>query len=379
MRKEFSFWVMWSLLIFGLALIVICLIIAKPAKATTWFNPVPNTLVNGATGLSAQVDANYNSIIADGNAANTNLLAQIAALGPGGLPAGAVVAFNSVCPTGFALADGKQGRPQAEGLYIRGLDNQAGRDPNRVLGSYQADQIQNHFHSLVPVVTNFITTILIKRGTAQFSAFLPSLIFPGTSTMISPIGGTETRPASIVYNYCINNNIGTSINPFSPSPQLLSNLIVPDANVMMADYNQIISDGNIAFNKIQAAITAAGAFTPMPAGAVVPFNLAVCPSGWVAADGTGGTVDMRGRFARITTGTPSVGTVQTDQFIDHTHTVVGTYLNGTPDGNFSITPNTGTLDTLSGYSFMSVLDATGANVGTETRPQNVAQLYCQKS
>jgi len=34
----------------------------------------------------------------------------------------------------------------------------------------------------------------------------------------------------------------------------------------------------------------------MPTGAIVPFALSSCPKGWLAADGTNGTPDLRGRF-----------------------------------------------------------------------------------
>jgi hypothetical protein len=36
----------------------------------------------------------------------------------------------------------------------------------------------------------------------------------------------------------------------------------------------------------------------LPVGSVMPFNLASCPSGWVAANGTSGTPDLRGEFIR---------------------------------------------------------------------------------
>lgn len=372
-------WVMWASVIFGLLITALCLICARPAHATTWFNLVPNTLVNGTTGLSAQVNADYAQIVTDGNAANVNLLAQIVALGPGGLPGGAVVAFNSACPTGFALADGAHSRPDARGLFIRGLDNQAGRDPNRILGSYQADQIQNHFHAPGSPFFQMVTSSSPISGGGNLFIYGPtgeaSTI---TSFMTAPVGLPETRPANIVLSYCMNNSTGIGSTPFSPSPQILSNLIVPDANIMMTDYNQIIIDGNAAFNALQAAITAAGVVPAMPAGAVVPFNLAVCPSGWVSSDGTGGTVDMRGRFARITTGSPAVGTVQADQFLNHTHTVMASPPNVTVlSGGFNFTGGSGGL--ASSFSSLSILDATGANIGTETRPQNIAFLYCQKS
>lgn len=36
----------------------------------------------------------------------------------------------------------------------------------------------------------------------------------------------------------------------------------------------------------------------MPIGAVVAFNTTTCPTGWVAADGSGASIDLRGEFIR---------------------------------------------------------------------------------
>lgn len=36
----------------------------------------------------------------------------------------------------------------------------------------------------------------------------------------------------------------------------------------------------------------------LPVGSIMPFNLAACPSGWIIADGTSGTPDLRGEFVR---------------------------------------------------------------------------------
>ena len=46
-----------------------------------------------------------------------------------------------------------------------------------------------------------------------------------------------------------------------------------------------------------------------PAGSVLPFNLASCPTGWLPADGGSGTIDMRGRIPLVTGNLPYGGTV----------------------------------------------------------------------
>jgi len=35
-----------------------------------------------------------------------------------------------------------------------------------------------------------------------------------------------------------------------------------------------------------------------PSGAVIAFNLSACPTGWIAANGSNGTPDLRGEFIR---------------------------------------------------------------------------------
>jgi hypothetical protein len=114
----------------------------------------------------------------------------------------------------------------------------------------------------------------------------------------------------------------------------------------------------------------------VPAGAIMAFNLTTCPSGWVPADGTNGTPDLRGSFIRGV-GTNSDGTAsgafgvkQVDDFKSHSHT-----LNGGPMGIYF-----GGTNMANGYGRFDVSGAMsiGNTGGTETRPKNVALLYCQR-
>lgn len=165
---------------------------------------------------------------------------------------------------------------------------------------------------------------------------------------------------------------------FTAPPFTLVNGALIDANAVMGDFNRVVSDGNTAYANFLAQIASLSG-APTPAGAVVPFNLAACPSGWIPMDGTGGTEDLRGRFVRSTQGTPAVGTIQADTIINHEHIVPGTFIGAL---NISVTafPTSASIFFTSGTgSAMTVGAVNSGNHGSETRPKNVALLYCQKT
>ena len=123
----------------------------------------------------------------------------------------------------------------------------------------------------------------------------------------------------------------------------------------------------------QRAIEAAVAGTDLPTGAVVAFDLPLCPNGWKPADGTQGTHDLRGYFIRglNTTGSGpdpgrSLGTPQGDELRSHNHIA---YFGSTEQ-------------TLAGGGNNSNPGSSGVGTsyygGAETRPKNVALLYCVK-
>jgi len=129
-----------------------------------------------------------------------------------------------------------------------------------------------------------------------------------------------------------------------------------------------------------------GSGSSVPAGAVMAFNLNICPGGWVPSDGTNGTVDLRGVFVRgmesfnggatasttadpDRTGSATLGSYQSDQFLSHTHAYNNNRSNWMGHGN-------GAAFT---YSIPGADSLTTSAGGTETRPKNRALLYCQKT
>lgn len=135
---------------------------------------------------------------------------------------------------------------------------------------------------------------------------------------------------------------------------------------------------NANFNSLEDAIA-----TAVPPGFIAGFYLSECPAGWTQADGNNGTPDLRGVFLRglntfdagLTVRSDgsqdpdgagrTIGNYQPDQFRSHTHT--------TQRGDWGSMMGGGTPDDIGWYA-----TNTGAAGGNETRPRNVALIFCMR-
>lgn len=116
----------------------------------------------------------------------------------------------------------------------------------------------------------------------------------------------------------------------------------------------------------------------IPQGAVMSFYLDACPSGWILADGTNGTPDLRGAFirgmlggqnSRDPSGNRVKGNFQAEDFAAHSH------------GYFTTLNNKTSASGSGGNVANDVWNnpQTSLTGGPETRPDNVALLLCQKT
>jgi microcystin-dependent protein len=86
--------------------------------------------------------------------------------------------------------------PDLRGEFVRGWDNNKGIDAGRSLGTFQAQDIQSHTHS-VPAGGTIVNSI-----NQRYSDNSGNVNSAGAQTTDST-GGTETRPRNIALIYCI--------------------------------------------------------------------------------------------------------------------------------------------------------------------------------
>lgn len=181
-----------------------------------------------------------------------------------------------------------------------------------------------------------LLAIILSFGLSYALAWTAPTTTPPAGNVAAPINTSataQTKPGTLTVA-----NIGTN------------SVIFPDATVQ----------------------TTAGT---IPSGAVMYFNLSSCPSGWIVADGTNGTPDLRGEFIRgldngrgVDTGR-TLGSWEADMLKNHTHSTYST----------NLMPQTNSYSRFYYTVVASLTGTTGATGGVETRPRNVALLACVKS
>lgn len=207
-----------------------------------------------------------------------------------------------------------------------------------------------------------ILALAFSVGISYVSAWTAPTVTPPNGNVSAPInvsGNDQTKLGSI------------SAASFWDSNDPANFFVNPNGD---SKVNNIFATGDVCSgwgSGSQKCLSALGG--GVPSGMIAYFYTATCPSGWIPANGTSGTPDMRGVFPRgldSSRGLDSgrtLGTYQADMVVSHTHSNVGMSM---PGGGGTYRPQSYLTDS-SGPSGTS-----GSTGGSETRPKNVALLVC---
>ncbi|WP_434591766.1 phage tail protein [Pseudomonas sp. R4-83] len=276
--------------------------------------------------------------------------------------------------------------PEARGEFLRGWDHGRSVDAGRTLGSYQTDQNKAHAHttSFELVTDTFAAGTVSRNFVQEYGA--------QNNVQTNASGGTESRPRNIAVMWCIK------------------------------AWNTPVNQGNIDVAALVKEVSRLG--SAVPVGAVMAFPTGIVPPGFLELDGSVQSTatypdlaaylgtkfnkgdegagsfrlpDGRGEFMRgwdhgrgVDAGR-AIGTYQTEAFAAHNHRYFDdTAATFDPAGNWQGGTINGAAASISVGAFLSPID-NGTTMqmvnahntvnagGTETRPRNLAVMWCIKA
>ncbi|WP_256576943.1 MULTISPECIES: phage tail protein [unclassified Pseudomonas] len=258
--------------------------------------------------------------------------------------------------------------PEARGEFLRGWDHGRGVDTGRGLGTSQADELKAHAHATdYELVTDLFAAGSVVRNFVQSYGSTDDVRTKST-------GGAETRPRNITVMWCIK------------------------------AWNAPINQGNIDVAALVKEVSRLG--SAVPVGAVMAFPTGIVPPGFLELDGSVQSIatypdlaanlgtkfnkgdegtgnfrlpESRGEFLRgwdhgrgVDAGR-DVGSPQADMIKSHTHTPINAMRNSFPA---STANGSGTAPGYTDGGTPPTIQATG---GVETRPRNLAVMWCIKA
>jgi microcystin-dependent protein len=294
--------------------------------------------------------------------------------------------------------------PEARGEFLRGWDHGRGVDAGRQVSSFQADELKSHSHryfdgaaaNIDPfggTAAGIVNGVVTPPATGGFLATSG----PDSNNLTSPTttvnsGGIETRPRNIAVMWCIK------------------------------AWNAPVNQGNIDVAALAKEVERLK--SAVPVGAVMAFPTGLVPPGYLELDGSVQSIatypdlaaylgttynkgnegagnfrlpESRGEFLRgwdhgrgVDAGR-AIGTAQTEEFKAHNHRYFdGTAATVDPAGGWQAGTINGAAASISAGAFLSGVDSgiamqmvnaqnTVNSGGTETRPRNVAVMWCIKA
>ncbi len=297
----------------------------------TWVNDNAGTDDQNISGLAFNTATNILTVGIENGNSQTVDLSSLA------FPSGAVVAFNAAtCPTGWAIADGTGGTPDLRGEFIRGLDNGRGVDVGRVLASSQTADYQSHSHSVNPPATN----------TNSAGNHLHTVNPPATNTTTAGNHLHTVNPPATNTNTTGNHN--HSVDP--PNTTTTTN----------GNHNHSIFTSFDATN-----------------GNNYPYEVAGGDGRW-----NNTTVTKYTGYSGNHNHTVNIAPFNSATNGNHSHSVDIPQFNSSTAGNHNHSVDISQFNSGSAGAHTHSVDiasfSSGTSGGSETRPRNVALLYCVK-
>lgn len=233
-------------------------------------------------------------------------------------------------------------------------------------------------------------TLSSSTPSAALSAASKGYVDTGLATKQNTIGYTpankagDTFTGAVILNADPSVALGAATKQYADTKASLSGATFTGAVTLQAD--PAVALGAATKQYVDAQATASS----VPAGAVMAFYRSTPPTGWLECNGQSAAAypnlvalgitnvpDLRGEFVRGwdngkgTDPGRTLASFQADELKSHTHTVA----NGA-----TITNNIGQrYSDTSGNVNSTGTQTTGATGGTETRPRNIALMYCIKT
>ncbi|UHC80090.1 phage tail protein [Pseudomonas sp. NIBR-H-19] len=262
--------------------------------------------------------------------------------------------------------------PEARGEFLRGWDHGRGIDAGRGLGSWQADDNKSHAHTVTRMQafanasgSNPSAVVVDNGNTAVMSNF---------SAGFNSSGGLEARPRNIAVMWCIKAwnapvNQGTiDVAALAKEVERLKSAVPVGA--VLAFPTGIVAPGYL---ELDGSVQSIATYPDLAADLGTKFNK--------GDEGVGNfrLPESRGEFLRgwdhgrgVDAGR-TVGSWQNHQFQSHLHALRHTVTTATGSGSGLAVVISG-----AGTGANSDVPITG-NVGTETRPRNLAVMWCIKA
>jgi len=203
---------------------------------------------------------------------------------------------------------------------------------------------------------------------------------------------STTAPITFPVAFTSNPNVVSSTNAWTSS---VGSITTTGFNVNLQNDGSSTSQLNWFAIGRWTAVPAINSsiYIGIPYGAIMAFNSASCPAGWIIADGTSGTPDLRGIFIRGA-GTSGVlkwangtymnagfGTYGNDSFQGHYHAIGYDISKVVNVGTAFTERGGGTTTANEAFVLQAMTDGTNGvpRTGAETSPASYVLTYCMKT